>query len=107
MRRVIAHLVALVTLTASAGLSAFVVSAPASAGTVISPPASTSTGSSRAPLFGATIPSAGDLAQETGQFGHMPIVHVYYSGLPKMNAWTGGLAGANKSAVIVSFNASP
>jgi hypothetical protein len=104
VRRVVAHLVALVTLTAAAGLSAFVVSAPASAGTVISPPGGTS---GRAPLFGASIPSGGDLAQETGQFGHMPIVHVYYNGLPKTNAWTGGLAGANKSAVIVSFNASP
>jgi hypothetical protein len=37
----------------------------------------------------------------------MPIVRVYYPGLPASNAWDGGLAGANHSAVIVSFKALP
>lgn len=37
----------------------------------------------------------------------MAIVRVYYPGLPSPNAWTTGLAAANKSAVIVSFNAQP
>jgi hypothetical protein len=37
----------------------------------------------------------------------MAIVHVYYTGLPKANAWTTGKTAANHSAVIVSFNALP
>jgi hypothetical protein len=37
----------------------------------------------------------------------MPIVRVYYPGLPASNAWDGGQAGANDSAVIVSFKALP
>jgi hypothetical protein len=59
------------------------------------------------PLLGSSVKSAGDLAQVTAQFGHMPIVRVYFTGLPPANAWTTGLAGANKSAVIVSFKAQP
>jgi hypothetical protein len=58
------------------------------------------------PLFGSSVTSS-DLAQTTAQFGRMPIVRVYYPGLPASNAWDGGLAGANDSAVIVSFKALP
>jgi hypothetical protein len=61
----------------------------------------------QAPMFGANYQSKAELAQETAEFGRMAIVHVYYSGLPSENAWTSGLAAANHSAVIVSFNASP
>ena len=62
--------------------------------------------SSSVPLFGSSVTSS-DLAQTTAQFGRMPIVRVYYPGLPASNAWTGGLAGASDSAVIVSFKALP
>ncbi len=62
--------------------------------------------SSSVPLFGSSV-TASDLTQTTAQFGRMPIVRVYYPGLPAANAWTGGLAGANDSAVIVSFKALP
>ena len=58
------------------------------------------------PLFGSSV-TFSDLAQTTAQFGQMPIVRVYYPGLPTSNAWDGGLAGANHSAVIVSFKALP
>jgi hypothetical protein len=58
-------------------------------------------------LFGSTISSASDLATKTSQFGHMPIVRVYYPGLPSADAWSGGLPSANNSAVIVSFKALP
>ena len=63
--------------------------------------------SSAAPLMGASIPSQADLTRDTAQFGRLGIVRVYYTGLPKANAWTTGLPAANKSAVIVSFNADP
>lgn len=59
------------------------------------------------PMLGSSVYSASDLAADTQTFGHLPIVRVYYPGLPAANAWTSGLAGANKSAVIVSFKALP
>lgn len=59
------------------------------------------------PLLGSSVLSAANLGTDTSEFGHMPIVRVYYPGLPAGNAWTSGLAGANHSAVIVSFKAQP
>jgi hypothetical protein len=59
-------------------------------------------------LYGATISSLDNLTAETAEFSHMSIVRVYYPGLPRPNAWTAeGRAGANHSAVIVSFKALP
>jgi FlgD Ig-like domain len=63
--------------------------------------------SSSAPLIGASVGSPAILARDTAEFGHLPIYRVYYTGLPKSNAWTTGLPAANKSAVIVSFKALP
>lgn len=59
------------------------------------------------PLLGSSVLSAPDLRADTRDFGQMPIVRVYYPGLPASNAWSGGLASANHSAVIVSFKALP
>jgi hypothetical protein len=59
------------------------------------------------PLLGSSVLSMPDLAAATADFGRMPIVRVYYPGLPNPNAWTSGLAAANHSAVIVSFKALP
>lgn len=58
-------------------------------------------------LFGTTVASVSDLKKKTAEFGQMPIVHVYYTGLPSSNAWSGGVASANHSAVNVAFNAPP
>jgi hypothetical protein len=60
-----------------------------------------------APMIGASVASPAILAHDTAEFGHMPIVRVYYPGLPSSNAWTTGLPAANKSAVVVSFKALP
>jgi hypothetical protein len=60
---------------------------------------------SSGPLFGASASNRSLLSQTTGQFGHMPIVRVFYPGLPSSNAWTTGAPGLNRSAVIVSFKA--
>jgi hypothetical protein len=70
-------------------------------------PAAYVANTSHRPMFGATIENKADLAVETAEFSRMAIVHVYYPGLPTPGAWTSGLAAANHSAVIVSFNASP
>ena len=59
------------------------------------------------PLLGSSVLSMPDLATDTSQFGRMPIVRVYYPGLPNPDAWSTGLAAANHSAVIVSFKALP
>ena len=67
----------------------------------------TATGDGSVPLLGSSVLSLPDLATDTSQFGQMPIVRVYYPGLPDSNAWTSGLAAANHSAVIVSFKALP
>jgi hypothetical protein len=63
--------------------------------------------STTVPLMGASVPNLADLARDTAEFGKLGIYRVYYTGLPKANAWTTGLPAANKSAVIVSFNALP
>jgi hypothetical protein len=63
--------------------------------------------STTVPLLGSSVLSLPDLATDTSQFGRMPIVRVYYPGLPNPNAWSTGLAAANHSAVIVSFKALP
>jgi hypothetical protein len=61
----------------------------------------------RVPLLGVSVASKALLAQDIAEFGRLPILRVYYKSLPPADAWTTGLAGANKSAVIVSFKALP
>ena len=63
--------------------------------------------SSAAPLMGVSVSSEAVLKQDTAEFGRLGIYRVYYTGLPKANAWTTGLPAANHSAVIVSFKAQP
>lgn len=69
--------------------------------------ASNSAQTTRIPLLGSTVSNTAQLAQNTAEFGHMPVIHVYFKGLPPKDAWTRGPLGANHSAVVVSFNASP
>jgi hypothetical protein len=80
---------------------------PATTGTPVSASHVTLDSFFSQPLIGSSVSSSDTLAQETSQFGTLPIVRVYYPGLPAADAWSTGLAEANNSAVIVSFNASP
>jgi hypothetical protein len=57
-------------------------------------------------LFGVAA-SASTLSQYESEFGHLPVIRYYYTGLPASNAWTTGVPGLSKSAVIVSFKALP
>jgi FlgD Ig-like domain len=60
------------------------------------------------PMLGSSYASLSELSQLTSAFGHMPVVRVYYPGLPAAEAWSAnGKAGANHSAVVVSFKALP
>jgi len=62
---------------------------------------------SNGPLYGVSVGSGNDLANKTAQFGHLPIIRYFYSGLPASNAWTTGIPGISKTTVIVSFKAQP
>jgi hypothetical protein len=53
----------------------------------------------------ATNPSV--LTTDTAQFGHLPILRVYYTGMPDPDLWTTGVQGINRSAVVVSFRSLP
>jgi hypothetical protein len=53
----------------------------------------------------ATSPS--QLSTRTAQFGHIPILRVYYTGMPNPDLWTTGVQGLNHSAVVVSFRSPP
>jgi hypothetical protein len=72
-----------------------------------STPVSLDASSRSVPLLGSSVLSGQDLRRSTGRFGRLPIVRVYFPGLPSPHAWSRGVAGANRSAVIVSFKARP
>jgi hypothetical protein len=57
--------------------------------------------------LGVNATSTGQLTTATSEFGHMPIIRVYYTGLPDPRAWTTGAPGINKSAAVVSFRVPP
>lgn len=92
---------------AAAALAVMVLPLPtpgAVPGAAVHRTASTTAGST--PLLGVTVTDSRDLSQDEAQFGYVPIVHVYYTGLPPANAWR-GLAGQAHSAVIACFSAKP
>jgi hypothetical protein len=84
---------------AAAAMFATGITTQMSNGQVGAVPAATTGGTE----FGSSV-GGGNLAQYTSQFGHMPVVRVYNSGLPQ--PWPGN-AGANNSDVAVSFKALP
>lgn len=112
MRHVVKRSLALIALAAMAGLPAFRFPDPAAApGALPAHPRTEAVAYraatiGRAPLLGVTVTNGRDLSADDKQFGHLPIIHAYYTGLPPRGAWK-GLAGANHSAVIVCFNAKP
>jgi hypothetical protein len=59
------------------------------------------------PLFGVSAANRSWLTRTTAEFGHMPIIGTSFVGLPPASAWRTGPDGTNKSAVVVSFSASP
>jgi hypothetical protein len=65
------------------------------------------TSSSPGTLLGVNATSPSQLTTRTAQFGHLPILRVYYTGMPDPNLWTGGVQGLNHSGVVVSFRSLP
>jgi hypothetical protein len=58
-------------------------------------------------LLGVNATSPSQLASATAEFGHLPILRVYYTGMPDPNAWTTGVQAINHSAVVLSFRSLP
>jgi hypothetical protein len=57
--------------------------------------------------LGVNATGRAQLARATSQFGHLPVIRVYYAGVPSATEWTTGATGINKSAVVLSFNPTP
>jgi hypothetical protein len=57
--------------------------------------------------LGVNASGPGQLANATSQFGHMPVIRVYYAGIPSPSEWSTGAPAINHSAVVLSFNPSP
>ncbi len=58
-------------------------------------------------LLGVNSSSPSQLTADTAKFGHLPIMRVYYTGMPDPNAWTTGVQAINDSAVVLSFRSPP
>jgi hypothetical protein len=58
-------------------------------------------------LLGVDATSPRQLKAATAEFGHQPVLRVYYTGMPDPAAWTTGAAALNHSAVVVSFRSPP
>jgi pyruvate/2-oxoglutarate dehydrogenase complex dihydrolipoamide acyltransferase (E2) component len=67
----------------------------------------TTADSNPATPLGVNATSTSQLSSATQEFGHLPVIRVYYTGMPDPNAWTTGAPGINKSAVVLSFRVPP
>jgi hypothetical protein len=63
--------------------------------------------SATATLLGAKAGSVSELATATAQFGYMPVIRVYYAGIPNPSQWSTGVLGRSSSSVVVSFRPPP
>jgi hypothetical protein len=58
-------------------------------------------------LLGVNATSPSQLQSATSEFGRLPVLRVYYTGMPDPNAWTTGVQAINHSAVVLSFRSPP
>ena len=57
--------------------------------------------------LGVNASGPSQLATATSEFGHMPVIRVYYAGIPSPSEWSTGAPAINNSAVVLSFDPSP
>lgn len=69
--------------------------------------AGTADGDSAGTLLGVNATSLSQLSVRSAQFGHIPILRVYFTGMPDPALWTTGVQAINHSAVVVSFRSPP
>jgi hypothetical protein len=65
------------------------------------------TDTSASTLLGVNATSPSQLKTATAEFGHLPILRIYYTGMPDPHAWTTGVQALNHSAVVLSFRSPP
>jgi hypothetical protein len=57
--------------------------------------------------LGANASGPSQLATATSEFGHMPVIRVYYTAVPSPAEWSSGVLAINHSSVVLSFDPSP
>jgi hypothetical protein len=57
--------------------------------------------------LGANASGPSQLATATSEFGHMPVIRVYYTAVPSPSEWSSGVLAINHSSVVLSFDPSP
>ena len=65
------------------------------------------TDTSASTLLGVNATSPSQLTTATAEFGHLPILRIYYTGIPDPDAWTTGVQALNHSAILLSFRSPP
>jgi hypothetical protein len=58
-------------------------------------------------LLGVTASTTGQLNKATAEFGSLPIIRVYDTGMPDPQTWKSGTPALNHSAVVLSFRSPP
>jgi hypothetical protein len=58
-------------------------------------------------LLGVTASTTSQLDTANAEFGPLPIIRVYYTGMPAPQAWKTSTAALNHSAVVLSFRSPP
>lgn len=105
----ISLILAALTLAAMAGCGQSAGDPPAGSAAAISSacPEKTAAGTATDTLLGVNATNPGQLSLRTAEFGHMPILRIYDTGMPDPSLWTAGVQGINHSAVVVSFRSLP
>jgi hypothetical protein len=98
-------LLALTALAGCQGVSILPADVATSSACLATPVAATNTSTDT--LLGVNATNPSQLTRRTAQFGHLPILRVYYTGMPDPDLWTTGVQGLNHSAVVVSFRSPP
>jgi hypothetical protein len=58
-------------------------------------------------LLGVTASTTGQLNKANAEFGSLPIIRVYYTGMPDPQTWKTGAPTLSHSAVVLSFRSPP
>lgn len=58
-------------------------------------------------LLGVNVSTKSQLSSATAEFGQLPVIRVYYTGMPDPDAWTTGVPARSRAAVVVSFRSPP
>ncbi len=57
--------------------------------------------------LGVNASGPSQLAAATSEFGHLPVIRVYYAAVPSPQEWSTGVLAISHSSVVLSFNPAP